>query len=117
MMQSSQLQFNCPLLRPIRVIAMALSLLPYGMSFSLVVAPMLTQAEITENRSSQRERSEELSADARCQHVRQLLVEHPRCGEEWIYPVTPKITQRQNGLTDTFCGHRLSHDLLAPMTC
>jgi hypothetical protein len=96
---------------------MTLALLPYGMSFSLVVAPMITQAEITENRASQRERSEELSADARSHHVRQLLIEHPRSSEEWISPVAPKITQRQSGLTDIFCGHRLSHDLLAPMTC
>jgi hypothetical protein len=78
---------------------------------------MISQSEITENRTSQRERSEELSADARIHHVRQLLTEHPRCSEEWIYPVAPKLTQRQYGLTDIFQGHRLAHDLLAPMTC
>jgi hypothetical protein len=110
-------QFESLLLRPLRALAMTIAILPYGVCFSLVVGPMLTQTEITENRSSERERSEELSADARSHHVRQLLIEHPRCNEDCIYPVTPKITQRQNGLTDIFQGHRLSHDLLAPMTC
>jgi hypothetical protein len=87
------------------------------MCFSAVVAPMITRAEITENRTAERESSEEFSASVQSQHVRQLLVEHPRCSEEWNYPVTPKIAQRQYGLANSSCGHRLSHDLLAPMTC
>jgi hypothetical protein len=116
-MNGKSLQSERLSLRPLRVLALVISLLPFGMSFSVVVAPLISRAEITENRTSERERSEELSADARQHHVRQLLVSNPRCGEDWIYPAAPKITQRQNGLKDIFSGHRLSHDLLAPMTC
>jgi hypothetical protein len=119
-MKRLRLPIWCPLFAQLRFLAVAVALFPCVMSVSVVVVPMLTLAEsneTSENRSNSRERSEELTLDTRGHQVRQLLIEHPRGSVELIYPVAPKITQRQRGLTDVFHGHRLSHDLLAPMTC
>jgi hypothetical protein len=111
-----RLPFAGSLLAKLRIFAAALFFFPLGMSVSLVVVPMLTLAETSENRGS-RESNEELSVDIRVHQVRHSLIEGPRCRMAIVHPRAEKVQRAQRAAMESFSGHRLAIDLLAPMTC
>jgi hypothetical protein len=101
--------------------ASVLVFVPLGMSVSLVaapiVAPMIALAELNENRTPRQQGEEELSGEVRVHRDRHTVVEFPHCSPIVLQAASRNFNWPQPGATTSVTGHRLAHDLLAPMTC
>jgi hypothetical protein len=115
-MKHRRLHNACSLISRLELFAVALFFLPYGMTFSVVVAPLITPAESSENRNS-REQSEELSVDLRVHRIRHSVVRVTHCRVELSPGNTSKTSPLHSRPGIFLSGHRLSIDLLAPIRC